>query len=72
MRVELLILSGLLAASLGLNAFWFWKFKKAPRAREQTYDCKELLSDLLAGSALVQVRRIAPADVLLRSPRDRG
>lgn len=40
------------------------------KARPETYEVKELLNDLLSGSALIQVTRVAPTDYFLRSPRD--
>lgn len=56
-----------LALSLAGNAILALKIKK--QSRQETYDCKELLQDLLSGTALVAIRRIAAADVLIRAPR---
>ena len=38
-------------------------------ARTESYEVKDLLRDLLAGSTLIQVKRVDPAEVFLRSPR---
>lgn len=43
--------------------------KVKPPAQE-TYDVHQLIHDLSDGRGLVQITRIAPANVLLRSPRD--
>ncbi len=60
-------LSSLLTLSLAINFYLFFRNKKKPK--QETYEVGELLSDLLAGQAMVRVERIAPADVLIRSPR---
>ena len=55
--------------SLAANGYLFFLFKKKP-TKQESYEAQELLRDLLTGSALIEVRRIAPTDVFLRSPRD--
>lgn len=55
----------LLALSLGLNLFLYQKLKKKP-PKEESYEVMDLLQDLLAGEAMVQVKRIDPASVLMR------
>ncbi len=62
------VLSALLILSLVGNvlAIVFWS--KRPRGDDRS--ASELLNDLTAyGNALVRIERIAPQDVLLRSPR---
>lgn len=66
--VVLAVVSGFLVLSLGLNAFLFFK-SKSPKP-QQTYDVRELLHDLTLGGALVQIKRVDPNDVFLRSPRE--
>lgn len=44
------------------------ELKKSP-PKESTYDVKALLSDLLQGTGLIKVSRIAPEEVFLKSPR---
>lgn len=44
------------------------ELSKKPK-KQESYECKELLQDLLSGDALVKVERIAPADFFLTSPR---
>jgi len=63
------ILAGLLVCSLvgNVTAILFFK-KKPPQMNDRT--ASELLHDLTAyGNALIRIERIAPSDVLLRSPR---
>lgn len=43
--------------------------KVAAYRPEDSYEVKQLMNDLTAGRALVEVRRIAPEDFFLRSPR---
>jgi hypothetical protein len=62
--------SGLLLISLAVNCLLGWHLWKR-RSRTETYDAQALMTDLLHGQALVRVERVAPADVLLRSPRGR-
>lgn len=42
--------------------------KKPPK--EESYEVKELLQDLLGGKALIAVHRVDPASVFLRSTRE--
>lgn len=59
---------GILAASIILNLYLGNKIQKQKK-RQATYDCNELLSDLLAGQSLVKVTRLAPTEHFIRSPR---
>lgn len=63
----------LFSLSLSANAFLLFWLKKTKRTNPKTYtyDAQALMQDLLAGDGLVRVSRVAPQDVLLRSPRDR-
>lgn len=56
--------------SAALNMFQLAWQKKTRKTRPRDYDAQALLADLLAGTALVKVTRIAPHDVLIRSPKD--
>lgn len=58
----------LFVISAGFNAYLFIQIKIAPKPQSD-YDARMLLHDLTAGSGLVRVQRVAPEDVLLRSPR---
>lgn len=66
--MDLYLVGLCLTASLGLNAF-FLMSRKTQSKEPQSQDAKRLLMDLLRGDALVRITRIAPEDVLLRSPR---
>ena len=68
MNLTVIILTLITAFSLTLNAFLLLK-KPKQAERKEDYKVSELLHDLLAGRALVEVKRIAPADVFLRSPK---
>lgn len=57
----------LLSASLGLNLFQYLRRKR--QYFNQSLDATMLLHDLTRGAGLVKVTRIAPEDVILRSPR---
>lgn len=67
-----LVFSILLGASVTGNFWLYSRYKhlisQKPK-KQESYEARELLSDLLSGVALVEVRRIAPAQVILRSPR---
>ena len=45
------------------------EFEQKSKKRSETIELKEFLYDLLGGDGIVQVTRVAPADVLLRSRR---
>lgn len=38
--------------------------------KDSSYEVKDLLQDLLTGSALIQIKRISPESVFLRSTKD--
>lgn len=61
-------LSILLAISVAANVFFIFRSNSKSR-RENSRTAEELLADLLRGTAIVRIDRIAPSDVLLRSPR---
>lgn len=63
------IVSALLLASLSLNAYFLYRLKKI-KSRPDSYEARELLQDLVSGDALVRITRVAPANVILRSPRN--
>jgi hypothetical protein len=55
--------------SLLANAAQAWLYIRQKRQKPLTTDAHELLADLMRGGALIRVVRIAPEDVILRSPR---
>ncbi len=70
MLITIIVLSIALLFSFGYNAVQHWTLRKIrTNPKNQTYDAKELLTDLLRGEGLVRITRIAPGDVFLRSPR---
>lgn len=40
------------------------------RKLKNSYEVEELLHDLTAGKALIEIKRVAPSSFFLRSPRD--
>lgn len=59
----------LFLASLISNAFLFYRLKRKPKKTE-TYDAKALMIDLMRGGALVEIKRLDPDSIYLRSPRE--
>lgn len=57
-----------LVLSIALNIFLYIKLKSSKHKPEASYEASDLLSDLLKGRALIEVRRIAPESVFLHSP----
>lgn len=76
MNVITMILIGTNLASflfiivLALFTIQLKKQLKLSKQRQESYEVKDLLQDILSGKGLVEVRRISPIDVFLRSPRD--
>lgn len=58
-------LISLLVISISLNLYQFFKPKKPI---EKSLEAKQLLSDLINGSALVKIEVIDPTNLLYRSP----
>lgn len=58
-----------LGLSLAINAIFVYRIKTTKNKPLESYEVRDLLHDLTAGDALVQIKRIAPSDVFLRSPR---
>jgi hypothetical protein len=58
-----------LAASVAGNIALFVLLKKKSATKQMSIEASEVLRDLLNGSALVKVSRVAPEDIFLRSPR---
>lgn len=48
-----------------LEAKWKEKIQKP----QDSYELQQFLGDVLAGAGIVEVRRVAPTDVFIRSPR---
>lgn len=58
-----------LGLSLAVNALFIYRFKTTKHKPLESYEVRDLLHDLTSGDALVHIKRIAPTDVFLRSPR---
>ena len=65
------IMSAVLLCSVAGNVILGWRLWSQKSLPREDYDAQALLTDLLHGSALIKVERVAPADVLIRSPRGR-
>jgi hypothetical protein len=61
----------LLVSLLG-NLGLFLRHKWQDKNRRESVELLDFLHDLTSGTGLIKVERLAPADVLLRSPRGRG
>lgn len=70
--MTVLILSNCLLASVLVNALLTYKIKQTKKERPKSYEVKELMADLAAGGALVEIRRIDPSSIFLRSPREKA
>lgn len=70
--IELALVCSVLTASIALNAFLGLKLRSIRKKPRETYDARALLHDLTGGAAYVEVKRIAPEQFFLRSPRDLG
>ena len=68
MSILAVVLGVLLVISAGFNAYFLLRSNHSRERRD--YDARMLLHDLTAGAAIVKVTRIAPEDIMLRSPRD--
>jgi hypothetical protein len=67
----LVTLAALLAASISLSVYLSIRIKKISKAPAETYDARELLHDLTSpGFSMVEIRRVSPASIMIRSPRD--
>lgn len=64
------ILVSLLLISSALNLFFVVQLRKKPR-RADSVELQEFLTDLMGGVGMVAVSRIDPANILLRSPRQK-
>lgn len=56
-----------LIISLLLNVFLYLRLKKKSQ-KQDSYELKDFLQDMLGGHGLVKVTRIAPGDVFVRRP----
>ena len=63
---------GVLMVSVAMNAFQLYLSRSNKRIpRSQSIELQEFLLDLRSGGGILEVRRIDPNDVLLRSPKNR-
>jgi len=63
-------LLAILPLSLALNLLQFHLARKSRQKRPESYELKEFLRDMMAGRGLLEVRRIDPDHLMIRSPRD--
>ena len=71
MIVTVWTISTLFVISFAINVFYLIKLKSLKNKQKIniTQDAKELLSNLLQGQAVIDIRVIDPSTILLRSPR---
>ena len=69
MTYTYLVLVTLLALSLSANFGLILKYRKAAKAPAPTLEARDLLSSLMRGSAVVQIRVLDPENLMYRSPR---
>lgn len=62
------LFGALLIVSIGANVLFALKIREKSK-KVESYEVTQLLHDLTGGNAIVRIERIAPSDVLLRSPR---
>ncbi len=68
--MDILYFSIALSLSLGANAFFAYKFFQKSQHHKTQKDLK-LLHDLMSRDrAIIEIRRIAPQSMFIRSPRD--
>jgi hypothetical protein len=67
---SLYITAGICLASVSLNIYLLYKeFKRKPESKKQ--QDMRLIQDLMTnGRSLIEIKRIAPSDYFIRSPRD--
>jgi hypothetical protein len=63
------LVDAMLVCSLIVNAICLFKLSQFKTQKTSTYDARQLLHDLTAGSAHVEIRRIDPNQYFMRSPR---
>jgi hypothetical protein len=59
----------ILAFSLILNVYLFFKLIAFRKKKVESYDARQLLHDLTKGTAVVSVTRLDPENLMVRSPR---
>jgi hypothetical protein len=59
----------LLLISVSINVFAFLR-KKKTISKNITYDARALMADLSSGVALIEIKRIDPNHIFLKSPRE--
>lgn len=64
-----LALSMALAISLSANVFLVFKLIASRKEPVLTADAKDLLQNILSGTAIIRMDVINPSDILIRSPR---
>lgn len=67
--MEIIYLSLSLIISLFFNIYLLYQLKRKPK-KSETYDAKALMMDLMRGGALVEIKRLDPDSIFLRSPRE--
>lgn len=69
METLLTVLATLLGLSLAANAALALKLSQFKKHQKYTYDARQLVHDLTVSSAIVEIKRIDPAQIFLRSPK---
>jgi hypothetical protein len=70
LEITLSVLTVILTLSLSCNAALLFKFYIFKKYQKESYDARQLIHDLTANDkAIVEIRRIDPAHIFIRSPR---
>ena len=71
MELALAILSACLILSLAGNVTLAIHIRRSRKQRPDSYELKDFMRDMLE-RGLLEVRRVDPTNIMLRSPRDGG
>jgi hypothetical protein len=63
------LLTVLLLISLAINVIALIHFLRKAKPRSESYELREFLHDITGGEGIVRIQRVAPVDVLIRSPK---
>ncbi len=65
------IIYGLIVLNIATAALaaYLWRKAKLPSDRPESIELQEFMMDLMAGQALILVKRIAPTDIVIRARR---
>lgn len=71
LMIDLIYILIFLNVVQGASNLFLWRKSKTKKHRPDSVELSEFLFDLRAGGALLHVKRVDPADVVIRSPRGR-